>query len=65
MITLNSRIVDDADGITLAELLLREKYTLRRVAVECNGEIVPRLQYDCKQLSNGDVVEVVCFVGGG
>jgi sulfur carrier protein len=36
-----------------------------RVAVEHNGEIVPRSNWAQSALSNGDRVEVVHFVGGG
>lgn len=36
-----------------------------RVAVERNGEIVPRATYAQTPLAEGDRVEVVTFVGGG
>jgi sulfur carrier protein len=35
------------------------------VAVERNGEVVPRAQHVSTLLSEGDVLEVVHFVGGG
>ena len=34
-------------------------------AVELNGEILPKSKYDETMLKDGDVVEVVNFVGGG
>jgi sulfur carrier protein len=37
----------------------------RRVAVERNGEIVPRSRFADTALSDGDSVEIVRFVGGG
>lgn len=37
----------------------------RRVAVEVNGEVVPRAQHGDHRLEAGDRVEVVTFVGGG
>ena len=37
----------------------------RLVAVEYNGSIVPKNQYEEKILTDGDVIEVVSFVGGG
>lgn len=37
----------------------------KRVAVEKNGEIVPRAQYEATPLKEGDKLEVVRFVGGG
>ncbi|WP_433972862.1 sulfur carrier protein ThiS [Tunturiibacter lichenicola] len=36
-----------------------------RVAVEHNGEIVPRSSWTETELKNGDRLEVVHFVGGG
>jgi sulfur carrier protein len=35
------------------------------VAVERNGEIVPRADHASTSLSEGDVLEIVHFVGGG
>jgi len=35
------------------------------VAVERNGEVVPRAQHAATELRDGDVVEIVHFVGGG
>lgn len=37
----------------------------KRVAVERNGEIVPRSQHADVQLDNGDRLEIVVAVGGG
>ena len=54
-----------ADGKTLAEYLDSTDYDCRRIAVERNGEIVPKAQYGEVILADGDVVEVVSFVGGG
>jgi sulfur carrier protein len=36
-----------------------------RVAVERNGEIVPRAQWIDTRVEDGDKLEVVQFVGGG
>lgn len=35
------------------------------VAVERNGEVVPRAHHTATPLAEGDVVEIVHFVGGG
>jgi sulfur carrier protein len=48
------------DGL-VAELGLKGD----RVAVELNGEIIPRSGWAAARLSEGDRVEVVHFVGGG
>lgn len=37
----------------------------KRVAVERNGEIVPRSRYADTQLTEGDALEIVVAVGGG
>ncbi len=37
----------------------------KRVAIERNGEIVPRSRYGQVQLADGDRLEVVVAVGGG
>lgn len=46
--------------------LLRELGLLgRRIAVERNGEIVPRSRHEIEPLAPGDRLEVVVAVGGG
>lgn len=52
-------------GKTIAEYLSTTKYDPKRIAVECNGEIVPKAQYLNTVLQNGDSIEIVSFVGGG
>ncbi|MDE2118572.1 MAG: sulfur carrier protein ThiS [Betaproteobacteria bacterium] len=37
----------------------------KRIAVECNGEIIPRGQFDQHLLADGDRLEIVAAVGGG
>ena len=36
-----------------------------RIAIERNGEIVPRAAWDRVALQSGDKLEIVQFVGGG
>lgn len=55
----------DLDGQTLTEYLSGTDYNLSRIAVERNGEIVPKSEYGKTVLHSGDVIEVVSFVGGG
>ena len=52
-------------GSTIADLLLAERLAGRRVAVEVNGEIVPRSRHGEWALAPGDRVEVVHALGGG
>ena len=51
--------------LTLAALLIDEGLAQRRVAVEINGDIVPRSQHGERLLAEGDVVEIVHALGGG
>ena len=37
----------------------------RKIAVEINREIVPKSQYESIRLRQGDVVEIITFIGGG
>lgn len=52
-------------GRTVAEHLAENGYNAKRVAVELNGDILPKTQYDSTILHDGDSVEIVSFVGGG
>lgn len=49
----------------VAELLRREGLAGKRVAVERNGEIVPRTRHGETMLAPGDRIEIVVAVGGG
>ena len=51
--------------MTLSEYLATTSFNPQRIAVERNGEIVPRSMYGEVVLEEGDSVEVVSFVGGG
>ena len=54
-----------ADGKILKDYLLENGYTLTTIAVERNGEILPKAQYETAVLNPDDVIEIVSFVGGG
>lgn len=64
MVKINGKYFD-INGKTLTEYLSETDYDVRRIAVECNGEIVPKAQYEKTVLADGDEIEVVSFVGGG
>ncbi|WP_386341182.1 sulfur carrier protein ThiS [Xanthomonas citri pv. citri] len=53
------------DNLLLSALLEQEGIAQRRVAVEVNGEIVPRGRHADHALREGDVVEIVHALGGG
>jgi sulfur carrier protein len=50
---------------TLTNLVDQLKLTGDRVAIEHNGQIVSRSDWSSSQLSDGDKLEIVHFVGGG
>jgi len=51
--------------LTYAELLDQLELGRARLAVECNGEIVPRSRFGEARLAEGDRIELVVAVGGG
>ena len=55
----------DVDGTSIAAYLEANGYDFLRVAVEKNGDIVSKARYADTVLKDGDIVEVVSFVGGG
>lgn len=53
------------DGLALREALVALGFEGGPVAVERNGEVVKRAEHATTTLAEGDVLEVVHFVGGG
>ena len=64
-IEVNGEAREVSHGITVADLLHTLGIQTGPVAVEKNREIVPRAAHASTALSDGDVLEVVHFVGGG
>lgn len=64
-IQLNGEARNCAHATTIATLLHAEGLAERRVAVEINGEIVPRSRHATTPLQDGDRVEIVHALGGG
>jgi sulfur carrier protein len=56
---------DLSPGATVSGLLAELKLASRPVAVEVNGDVVPRERHGDVILQAGDRVEVVTLVGGG
>jgi len=54
-----------ACGASIADLVVSLELDPRKVAVEHNGEIAPRSSLAERLLADGDVLEIVHFVGGG
>ena len=51
--------------LTVAGLIEQLGYAGKRIAVEKNGEIVPKSQHANTPLATGDQLEIVVAVGGG
>lgn len=52
-------------GLNIAEIVEKFGYNKARVAVELNGNIVPKTKYAETVAEENDVIEIVSFVGGG
>ena len=55
----------DVSGMTITEYLASTEYKKELIALERNEEIVPKAEYDNTVIEDGDIIEVVSFVGGG
>lgn len=53
------------EDLTVADLVQELGFRPDRVALEQNGEIVPRSTWAATRVSAGDRIELVHFVGGG
>lgn len=65
MIKINGENTENIAEKNIAEYLSESGYDIKRVAVELNGNILPKAQYESTFLHDGDSVEIVSFVGGG
>jgi sulfur carrier protein len=64
-VTLNGSPREFPAPLTFVELLDELDLAGKRIAVERNGEIVPRSRFPEARLVDGDRIEVVVAVGGG
>ena len=64
-ITVNGDARSFQPGATVAHLLAQLDTAGKRVAVERNGEIVPKSLHGVTELVGGDRLEIVVAVGGG
>ena len=64
-VTINGSPRDLDRGITVAQLLTQFDSAGKRVAVERNGEIVPKSLHATTAITDGDKLEIVVAVGGG
>jgi len=64
-LNLNGKPATLTGVVTVADLLIHLGYQGKRVAVECNGQIVPRGLHAQTVLHDDDQLEIVVAVGGG
>ncbi|HMI86134.1 MAG TPA: sulfur carrier protein ThiS [Polyangiaceae bacterium] len=64
-VTVNGAAREIPTGMTVRELVTHLGLEGGPVAVEKNQEVVPRAEHAAAVLSEGDVLEIVHFVGGG
>ena len=64
-IQLNGKKVVIKSNCSLFDLLKKYNLINKKVAIEYNGIIIPKVNYKKKNLKNNDKVEIVHFIGGG
>ncbi|MFL2667119.1 MAG: sulfur carrier protein ThiS [Burkholderiales bacterium] len=62
---INGRIKKINFGTSVSNLVEVLNLTDKKIALEVNGEIIPRSQFDSRILEDGDQIEIVTAVGGG
>ena len=64
-VTVNGASRQFEQPLTCAGLVTALGLAGKRVALECNGQIVPRSALGAQSLADGDKIEIVVAVGGG
>jgi thiamine biosynthesis protein ThiS len=64
-LTINGEDREFSSISTISTLLGHLGMKPDRVAIELNRQLIPRERWDATQLSDGDKLEIVHFVGGG
>lgn len=64
-LTINGEVQQLHHPINIEQFIDQNNLQGKRIAIERNGEIVPRSQYAEQYLTDGDQLEVVVAVGGG
>ncbi len=64
-VTVNGDVCELRDGVTVEEFVRELGFAARRNADEVNLDVLPRAEYVTRRLREGDVVEIVQFIGGG
>lgn len=65
MTKINGKECNNYIGSTMADYLKENGYNTTFIAIEVNGRILPKNEYNTYNISDNDIIEVVNFVGGG
>ena len=64
-IQLNGKKISIKSNFSIQDLLIKYKLANKKIAIEHNGTIVPKIKYKKRYLKNDDKLEIVHFIGGG
>ena len=64
-VTINGAAKHFPQPMNVAQLVVELNLVGKRIAIERNGDIVPRSQFDTVALASDDILEIVVAVGGG
>ena len=64
-LTVNGEAHRFEQALNCQQLIERLELAGKRIALERNGEIVPRSRFGDQMLADGDQLEIVVAVGGG
>ena len=64
-LTINGELKENIMATSLKELLEELGIISGRVAVEVNTRVIKKADYESFRINDGDIVEIVSFVGGG
>ena len=64
-IKLNGKVKEIYDNYKIQNLLSDMKVSIKKVAIELNGEIIDKKKVNKIKLKNNDKIEIVHFIGGG
>lgn len=65
MTKINGKEISLPNPTTIKDYLTLNNYRTEAVAVEINGNILPKSSYDSYVITEYDTIEIVSFVGGG
>ena len=64
-IQLNGKKISIKSNFSILDLVKKYNLDDKKIAVEYNGVIVPKIRYKKKILKDNDKLEIVHFIGGG